>query len=92
MAYDPSALRKVVDLPNVFTIWHYRSTDNLAAVNTSGYFADGTLHGMKTGDLVIVDDSDSSPRQLSLATVNDIPSGTIADIGDGLDITAIDSD
>ncbi len=91
MAYDPSALVKVFEIPNTFTIWHYRSADNLAAANTSGYFADGATRGMKTGDLVIVDDSDSSPRQLSFATVNNL-SGQVADVGDGLDITANDGD
>lgn len=91
MAYDPSALRKVFEIPNYFAIWHYRSTDDLAAVNTSGYIADGALRGMRPGDLLIVDDSNSSARQVSFATVNDLATDA-ADVGAGLDITATDGD
>lgn len=92
MAYDPASLTLVsLDPVKNFRLWHYRSTNALATVNTSAFFADGQNRGMSTGDLVIVDDSDSSPRQVSLATVNDIASGA-ADIGDGTDITATDSD
>lgn len=91
MAYAPDGLCKVVDLPNKFTLWLYRSTDDIAAVNTSGYFADGVNRGMKTGDIVLVDDTNSSARLITIATVNDIASQA-ADIGVGVDITATDSD
>lgn len=92
MAYSSAGLTKLLEnFQADFRIWHYRSTDAIATVNTSGYFGDGVTRGMKPGDLVLVDDSDSSARLMTWVTVNDV-TGNIADVGVGVDITATDAD
>jgi hypothetical protein len=92
MAYSSAGLTLLLEnFEADFRLWHYRSTDDIAAANTSGYFADGVNKGMKPGDIVLVDDSNSSARLITIATVNDIASQA-ADIGVGVDITATDGD
>lgn len=50
MAFDPNEL-SVLAYANGFTLWHYRTTDTTAEVNSSGYF-DAADELLRTGDLI----------------------------------------
>lgn len=74
--------------------WQYVSTDAPALVRVTGYFSNAGALGMKAGDLVWVVDSDSSPIQAQLMTVNSIGATYPfpADLTDGTAITATNTD
>ena len=50
-------------------VWTYKSTDNAAAVDASGYITNGGALGMKVGDFVFVLDSDDAALLTSGHTV-----------------------
>jgi len=45
-------------------LWLYASTDAHGTVSGAGYFTDGSAHGMKVGDVVIVQKSDTGATTL----------------------------
>jgi hypothetical protein len=57
LPYTPASLTALVQ-GNSFTLWHYRTTDARAAVGAAGYF-DPVFSGLKPGDLMILQASDS---------------------------------
>lgn len=85
MAYSNAGLRLVRDAfagqgPQV---WSYRSTDAATAVDADGYISDGQDFGMKVGDIVEVQDTDTylttTHIVASLSTTNrsvDLADGT----------------
>jgi hypothetical protein len=75
---------------NARRVWLYASTDAMTLVRVSGYFTDGYNRGMRSGDLVLVIDTDASPIAGAWAFVN--VSGTTIDLGDGVAITATNTD
>lgn len=71
-------------------LWFYASTDAQTDVDASGYITNGYDLGMRSGDVVLVVDTDASPVAASLHVVN--VSGTTIDLGNGVAITATNSD
>lgn len=70
MAYSPSNPPTVLSQAIAGSkIWLYRSVDAPSLVQVNGYFSDGGRLGMKVGDIVIAQDSDTSPYQTSMASV-----------------------
>ena len=51
MAYQSKDL-SVLAYANGFTLWHYLTTDNAAAVNAAGYF-NAAADMLRAGDIVI---------------------------------------
>jgi hypothetical protein len=46
---------------NGFTLWHYRTTDAAAEVDTAGYF-DGAVRMLRTGDFILCNSAiDTAP-------------------------------
>lgn len=75
-----------------FTIWLYKDADASTTVDGDGYFTNGQLLGMRAGDLVIVQDTDTylttMHAVLSLSTSDDS-----VDLGDGTTVgDSTDSD
>lgn len=92
MAYDTSNPPAMISQRVGATggaLWYYASTDNLAAVNTAGYFSNGYDLGMRAGDIVFVLDTDDYSG--GIAVVN-AASATSVDITDGTALAATDTD
>lgn len=94
MAYDNSGLRleRGAFAGQGPSKWSYRSADAAATVDGDGYISDGQKFGMRVGDLVEVQDTDTYLTTLhvvvSLSTTNDS-----VDLADGTTIgSATDSD
>lgn len=71
-------------------VWVYASVDAMTLVRVSGYITNGYKLGMRSGDIVFVVDTDASPIAGQIAMVN--VSGTTIDLGDGVAITATNTD
>lgn len=72
-------------------IWFYKSADAGSDVDVDGYFTNADALGMEVGDLVIVQDTDTSAT--TMHTVKSVTAGGAGDIGDGTAVaTATDSD
>lgn len=67
MAFQNKNL-SVIAYANGFTLWHYAASETMSAISTAGYFDDvKTL--MNTGDIVIINASDStSMKKVSVST------------------------
>ncbi len=67
MAFQNKNL-SVIAYANGFTLWHYAANETMSAISTAGYFDDvKTL--MNTGDIVIINASDStSMKKVSVST------------------------
>lgn len=67
MAFQNKNL-SVIAYANGFTLWHYAANETMTAISTAGYFDDvKTL--MNTGDIVIINASDStSMKKVSVST------------------------
>lgn len=92
MAYSTSNPPRLLSagLGGGISVWTYSSTDAIATVNTSGYFSNGALLGMKVGDVVYV--TDTATPTTSIAVVADVTAGGQADIADGTAVTRTDTD
>jgi hypothetical protein len=84
MAYSNTGLKLVQSGtsggPNMFV---YSSTDVHTDVDASGYFSDGVTFGMKVGDVVIVQDTDTGTYNTTIHSVSAV-SGTAATISAAL--------
>lgn len=85
MSYDatvavPVLLSQTIAGPK---IWIYRSTDDAATVDGSGYFTDGYNRGMREGDLILVTDTDASPPITTSHLVRN-SAGTTINLTDGV--------
>ena len=78
MAFTASDL-SVLAYANNFTLWHYTSVDNTAAVAGAGYF-DKAVDMLRVNDLLIMNiDTDGTPlTKFYVVTGNDGSSVTIA--------------
>lgn len=92
MAYSTSAPPRLIvqSIGGGGRLWYYESADAIATVNTSGYFSNGYVLGMRVGDTMIVRDT-ATPTS-TLVTVTDVTVDGQADISDGTAITQTDSD
>lgn len=60
MAYDPSSLSIVAyTYANRFTLWHYKTADQLLTISTDGYF-NGAADMMRVGDMILMNAGDGS--------------------------------
>ena len=77
MAYTASDL-SVLAYANNFTLWHYVTVDNTAAIETAGYFDKG-VDMLRINDLIIANiDTDGTPAStFYVVTGNDGSSVTI---------------
>lgn len=77
MAYVPANLSCGLELiGGKFRIWVYQSTDPFSTVDDTGYFDNASAAGMKEGDFVFVQDTDSDPPDVTLAYVSVINATT----------------
>ncbi len=77
MAFTASDL-SVLAYANNFTLFHYTTIDNTAAIETSGYF-DNAVDMLRLNDLMIVNiDTDGTPAtKFYIVTGNDGSSVTV---------------
>lgn len=78
MAFKSSDL-SVLAYANNFTLWHYTTIDNTAAIEGAGYF-DKAVDMLRVNDLMIVNiDTDGTPAtKFYIVTGNDGSSVTVA--------------
>ena len=69
--------------------WRYDSDDDLATVNTDGYFTNGYDLGLRVGDTVQIFEKDTGKLSVSVV-VSASTSGV--DLGDGSDQSSGDAD
>lgn len=72
-------------------IWQYESVDAQTLTRVANYFTNGGDLGMAVHAHIFAVDNDASPRASWVQMVNATGNGT-TDTGDGLAITATDSD
>ena len=73
-------------------IWAYNSTDAASDVDADGYITNGKKLGMKLGDIVMVTDTNASPRITTTHMVAAVNSDGSVDLSDGVTIASTDSD
>tara|TARA_R100000458_G_C8278337_1_gene254376 strand:+ start:5348 stop:5581 length:234 start_codon:yes stop_codon:yes gene_type:complete len=73
---------------NGFTLWHYKTTDAIATVNSSGYF-DNASTQLGVRDVILV--SDTNTPTMSWVIVLSNASGVV-DVSDGTAIAETDGD
>lgn len=78
MAFTASDL-SVLAYANNFTLWHYTSVDDTAAIETAGYF-DTAVDMVRQNDLLIMNiDTDGTPAtKLYIVSGNDGSNVTVA--------------
>ncbi len=87
MAYAASGLARLGGA-NGFSLWHYKTADAKAAVDTSGYFNDAA-NMLNVGDVVISYDTATPTVTLMVVLSND---GAAVDVSDGTAISLTDTD
>ncbi len=78
MAFKASDL-SVLAYANNFTLWHYTSVDNTAAIEAAGYF-NSAVDMLRLNDLLIINiDTDGTPiTKFYIVTGNDGTAVTVA--------------
>lgn len=69
-------------------IWSYTTTDNLATMNTEGYF-NSVSNEVKVGDLIYVHDSNTPTASLVVVLSN---ASGVVDVSDGTALSVADAD
>jgi len=87
MAFDIKDL-SVLAYANGFTLWHYRTADAAAAVDTAGYF-DDAVEMLRTGDMIFANTEDGAAGGLFRVASND---GGAVDVADMTAIGSADTD
>ena len=81
---------------NGFNLWHYKTTDAAATVDSAGYFTGDAVKMLRLGDLIIrfTLDSLSAPTSVSTAGFHIVSSndGTTVDVNDATAISVTDTD
>lgn len=67
MAYDPTNL-SALSYANGFTLWHYKTSDASADVDTSGYFSDAAGM-MRIGDFIFANTNVGATTQSGVFVV-----------------------
>jgi hypothetical protein len=88
MAFAISGLSSLV-YANGFTLWHYKTTDAIAAVNSSAYFTGDAVNMLGVRDVIIVADTSTPTTSFVSVLTND---GTTVDVSDGTAIAETDTD
>jgi hypothetical protein len=80
MSYSNAGLKLMV--PGVGggpNLWYYSTTDAHTDVDAAGYFTDGADFGLKAGDVMIVDDTDTTTVTIhGVASATSIDPATLA--------------
>jgi hypothetical protein len=96
MSYSTSSPPKLVVCAignNSPAIWTYESTDGASDVDADGYITNGKKLGMKLGDIVLVTDTNASPRITTTHMVASVSTtDSSVDLSDGVTIASTDSD
>jgi hypothetical protein len=74
---------------NGFSLWVYTTTDSIATMNSSGYFAGDSANYLNVRDVIIAMDTSTPTTSFCLVLSND---GTTVDISDGTTIAETDGD
>ena len=85
MPFDPRGLTALTQA-NGFSLWHYRTTDQRAAVLAAGYFAP-VADRLRAGDLLIVQAADATALLPVRADGAAAPGVTLDSTGTGLALT-----
>jgi outer membrane protein assembly factor BamB len=82
MAYNASNL-SALTYANGFTLWHYKTPDTAAVVDSTGYFNDAAAM-LRVGDFIFANANISATMQSGMFIVNSNSGGVV----DVTDITA----
>ncbi|MEQ8966183.1 MAG: hypothetical protein RID91_10185 [Azospirillaceae bacterium] len=78
----------VLAYANGFTLWHYRTADAAATVDTAGYFADAA-DMLRVGDMILANTQDGAAAGLLRVAEN---AGGTVDVADMTAVGATDTD
>lgn len=85
---NPPALQVQSIAQTTLRIWSYSSTDQATDVDAAGYFTNGDALGLKVGDLMFVQDTDTGPNTITLHRVITVTAGGAATVSTtGLTVT-----
>ena len=76
MAFQNKNL-SVIAYANGFTLWHYAADEAMTAISASGYF-DSVKTLMNTGDIVIINASDSTSMKKVSSTATNVTLAALA--------------
>jgi hypothetical protein len=85
MAFDRNNL-SVLAYANGFTLWHYRTTDTSAVVDTTGYF-NGAAEMLRVGDMILANNAANN----GIFVVNANAAGVV-DVADLTNFATADTD
>jgi len=88
MAFAISGL-SLLATANGFSLWHYKTTDSIATMNTVAYFTGDAVNMLQVRDLMICSDTATPTTSFCNVLSND---GTTVDISDGTTIVETDTD
>jgi hypothetical protein len=89
MAYAPKNLSALA-YANGFTLWHCKTPDLPAEVDTSGYF-NGAATMLRTGDLIMANTNTGGTVQSGMFIVKS-NTGTVVDTANFADLGALNGD
>jgi hypothetical protein len=75
MAYDPKNL-SVLAYANGFTLWHYSTRDNAAAVAAQGYF-NPAAHMVRVGDMILANVDTAGTPSAGILLINANATGVV---------------
>lgn len=85
---NPPVLQVQSIAQTTLRIWAYSSLDVATDVDASGYFTNGDALGLKVGDLMAVQDTDTGPNTITLHRVITVTAGGAATVSTtGLTVT-----
>jgi outer membrane protein assembly factor BamB len=89
MAYDASNL-SALTYANGFTLWHYKTPDASAVVDSTGYF-NGAAAMLRVGDFIFANTNVNATMQSGVLIVSSNLGGVV-DVSDITEFGAIDTD
>ena len=89
MAYNPNNLSALA-YANGFTLWHYKTTDPAATVDTAGYF-NGATTMLRAGDFIMANTNTGGTVQSGVFVVKS-NTGTVVDTANIADLSALNTD
>jgi len=79
-----------------FALWHFRTTDTKATMNTAGYFSGDAVNMLEVGDVIIAQQVDAvaAPATITSVDLMNVLSndGTTVDVSDGTSVVVTDTD
>ncbi len=83
MAYsvsNPPTLVVQAIAQTTLRLWAYSSTDVATDVDAAGYFTNGDALGLKAGDVMFVQDTDTGPNTITIHRVTSVTAGGAATV------------